>query len=84
MGLTKNNYKDKKVELIINTISTTWEKETISYEEVAALAFPKSINLLYTITFYRGENNADGFLYPKKTVKVVNKMIFNVVYTNDA
>lgn len=84
MGLTKKNLQGKQFKIIVNTQEKFWKEDTITFEQLAALAFPKAKDLLYSMTYHKGEHNVDGILSPHNSVKVVEGMIFNIALTNNA
>jgi hypothetical protein len=75
--------KEKHVTIIVNTRPREWDKETISYEEVVALAFnPPDPNTVYTVDFSNGPHgHTEGTLTKGRRVPVAQGMIFNVTPT---
>lgn len=78
---------DKEVTIIVNGEEKSWEKkDEISFEEVVILAFGSYVNngqVEYTVTYKRGQGNKpEGSLVQGQSVKVKDKMIFNVSQTN--
>lgn len=73
-------------QLIVNARSETWSKETISYEEVIILAFGSisdNPNICYTVNYKRGpKGSTEGSLVKGQSVKVQQKMVFNVTRTD--
>lgn len=61
-------------------------KELLSFDEIVALAFgnaPKGPNIVYTVTYRRGEGNKpEGTLVEGESVKPKDGMIFNVTRTD--
>jgi len=61
-------------------------KELLTFDEVVALAFEnpaKGPNIVYTVTYRRGEGNKpEGTLVEGESVKVRDGMIFNVTRTD--
>jgi len=61
-------------------------KELLTFDEVVALAFEnpaKGPNIVYTVTYRRGEGNKpEGTLVEGESVKVKDGMIFNVTRTD--
>lgn len=75
----------KQVTIIVNTREYAVEKDDISYEEVVALAFdpvPSGPNVLITVTYHRAHGNKSGELLPEQTVKVKDRMVFDVTATD--
>lgn len=78
---------DKDVTIIVNgREKVVAKKDEVSFEELVALAFdnpPKGPNIVFTITYRRGQGNKpEGTLTPGETVKVKDGMIFNVTATD--
>jgi hypothetical protein len=83
----KNNSEhDKVYTLIVNGREKTWNEKEISFEQVVILAFGSfnpDPNMIYTITFKRGNgNNPEGVMEVGSSLKVKEGMIFNVSTTN--
>jgi hypothetical protein len=76
----------KAVTIRVNTRPHSWEKkDDISFEEVAALAYPSTPaggNVAFSVMYERGHGNADGILVPGQTVKVKDGMRFDVTATD--
>jgi hypothetical protein len=74
------------VTIIVNgTEKTVNKKETLTFEEVVALAdgLPSGPMIEYTVTYRRGHGDKpEGSLVPGKDVKVKGGMIFNVTATD--
>ena len=72
--------------IIVNGREKTVEVNEVSYEQILLLAYPNpdtGPDVRYTITWARNEQgNATGKLLPGGTVKVSEKMIFNVKRTD--
>lgn len=81
-----NHSSKKNVTIIVNGKEKVVEKETLSYDEVVALAFdspPTGENILITIIYRRGHGEKpEGSLLPGGTVKVKDGMIFDVTATD--
>lgn len=78
---------EKEVTIIVNGEEKTWDKkDEISFEEVVILAFGSYVDngqIEYTVTYKRGQGNKpEGSLVKGQSVKVKDKMIFNVSQTN--
>ncbi len=80
-----NDKPDKEVMIFVNTEEHEVDKGDISYEELVHIAFPDSDNdpdKMFTISYRRGPSaNDQGSLAPGQSVKVKNKMIFDVTPT---
>ncbi len=75
----------KEYKLIVNGREKIVTKKELTFDEVVALAFdnpPTGENVLFTITYQKGENNKEGSLTAGETVKIKNGMIFNVTPTD--
>lgn len=74
----------KEITIIINGTSYEVEKEEISFDELVKLAgLPTGSNVSYTITFRKGHGNKpEGTLVEGESVKLKEKMIFNVTATD--
>jgi hypothetical protein len=72
--------------IIVNAREKPWKKPTISFEEVVVLAFgsyDNNPNKGYTVTYSRGwEPKPEGTMVKGSTVRVKNKMIFDVTATD--
>jgi len=71
--------------IIVNSREKTWNSKEISFDQVVALAFdpvPTGDDLVFVITWRRGEGNKQGSLDEGASVKVKNGMIFDVTATN--
>lgn len=83
-----DNRKDehKEITIIVNTREKEWGKKDISYEEVIKLAFgsyDESANVIYAVTYSRGEEpKHEGSLSKGMSVKVKKGMVFNVTPTD--
>ncbi|HAU07749.1 MAG: hypothetical protein UW46_C0004G0041 [Candidatus Yanofskybacteria bacterium GW2011_GWF1_44_227] len=77
---------NKDTIIIVNAREKVWNKKEISYEEVIVLAFgsySNDENVVYTVTFSKGENpHHEGSMVRGDVVKVKKGMIFNVTQTN--
>ena len=76
----------KNFTIIVNGRQKVVTTKEISFSEIVALAFdnpPTGENVIFTITYRRGEGNKpEGTLVEGDTVKVKDGMIFNVTATN--
>lgn len=71
--------------IIVNTREKTWTEKKISYEQVVELAFgsySEDENIVYTVTYKKGEEKHEGSLVSGQSVPVKGGMIFNVTKTN--
>jgi hypothetical protein len=79
-------HEPKTHTIIVNGRAETVEVNEVSYEQILHLAYPNpdtGADVLYTITWARNEQGeATGRLVPGETVKVNERMIFNVKRTN--
>lgn len=88
MGAGKENApgQNKEVTIYVNSKEKNWSEKKISYEQVVVLAFGQisnDPNVMYTVTFTRGDNGKpEGTLVKGDDVIVKNEMRFNVTQTN--
>jgi hypothetical protein len=75
-------YSEPVFDIFVNGQKKTVYKKSLSYEDIAALAFESQPNLDYTITYRKGPHNKEGTLVANQFVKIKNRMIFNVTATN--
>lgn len=80
---------EKKVTIIVNgTPHEVDKKEEITYEEVVTLAFPdypQHPEITYSVKYKRGDGNKpEGILLAGKSVKVKDRMVFDVTPTNQS
>jgi Multiubiquitin len=75
-----------KVIIIVNTREREWDKKRITFEEVVKIAFPvppPGQKIVYTVTFFDGPpHHPDGSLTEHESVKVVDRMVFSVKFTD--
>lgn len=80
-----HEHEDRTVRIIVNTRPHQWAEKAISYEEVVELAYPGepvSEGEDVTVSFTRGHDEKhEGSLTPNHSVKVKNKMVFDVYRT---
>ncbi|GAB3995615.1 multiubiquitin domain-containing protein [Nocardioides marmoraquaticus] len=78
--------KKRVITLMVNGRPREWRDKEISFEAVAALAYPEPPfggNVEYTIGYRRGEGNKpEGTLTEGKSVKIKDGMIFDVTPTD--
>lgn len=77
---------EKTVSLIVNTRPHPWSERAISYEQVIELAYPtQPVNPAeeeVTVRYSRGQDDSlEGSLTASHSVKVKNKMVFDVYRT---
>ncbi len=84
----KENFFSKKPDafiIIVNGRDKSWEKRTITFDEVVVLAGGNSNdgNKAYTVTYVKGpKQNPKGEMAKGDYVYVTNKMIFNATATD--
>ncbi len=78
--------KQKDIIIIVNAREKPWNEKEISYKQVVELAFGSysdDPNVIYTVTYSRGEEpKHEGSLVKGASVKVKKGMVFNVTQTN--
>ena len=76
----------KNFTVIVNAQEKQVTGKELTFEQVADLAFPggpKSESYIYTVTYRRGEGHKpEGTLVAGESVKIKERMIFNVTQTN--
>jgi len=81
-----HEHPEHHVTIVVNGREKTWTHETISYEQLVALAgvpLPSGPNPGFTITYHNGPaHHPDATLTEGHSVKVKNDMVFNVTPTN--
>jgi hypothetical protein len=81
-------FKTRKVKVIIivNTREREWDKKRITFEEVVKIAYPvppPGQQIVYTVTFFDGPpHRPEGSLTAHESVKVVDRMVFSVKFTD--
>jgi hypothetical protein len=77
---------NKELTIIVNGRQKIVTKKELSFADIIALAFdnpPTGPNILFTITYRRGEGNKpEGSLVEGDVVKIKDGMIFNVTATD--
>jgi hypothetical protein len=77
---------DHDVEIVVNGRKKTVPSKTLTFDEVVGLAFdqaPTGPNVLFTVTFRRGEGHKpEGTLVQGETLKVKEGMIVNITATD--
>ena len=78
--------QDKQFTIVVNAREKTFTGREISFNQVVELAFGSvspNPNIVYTVTYKRGEGNKpEGSMEKGDTVKVKDGMIFNVTQTD--
>ena len=78
--------KKKERTIIVNGRPKVVDTKDLSFAEVIALAFdsvPIGQNVMFTVTYRRGHGHKpEGTLIEGQSVKVKERMIFNVTATN--
>ncbi|MBJ8348663.1 multiubiquitin domain-containing protein [Antrihabitans sp. YC2-6] len=81
-----HEHHDRTVTIVVNTRPHEWAERTISYEEVVELTYPGhpvGDGEEVTVRFTRGhQDKREGSLTPGRSVKVKNKMVFDVYRTS--
>jgi hypothetical protein len=81
----QGNHGEKTATIIVNTREYLWEEKGISFEQVFKLAYPEHQIVEVddvTVQYSRGPNEKPkGSLSPNRSVKVKNKMVFDVYLT---
>lgn len=75
----------KSVTIYVNTRPHPYSRERISFEAVVALAYPETppgVNISYSVLYHRGHGNDEGTLTPGQSVKVKDRMRFDVTATD--
>lgn len=80
------NESKHTVTIVVNSREKEWGEKEISFDQVAALAYPtppNGGNVEYSISFRRGQGNKpEGELSEGESVKVKDGMIFDVTPTD--
>ena len=78
--------RHKGFDIVVNAKQHHVDKKRVSFEQIVKMAFPKPPNVqnvLFTVTYYNGPKaNPEGILTAGHTVKIKNKMVFNVKATD--
>lgn len=80
-----DNSLAKTVTIIVNGREKQYGEKRISFEQVVALAFgtyEDNENIVYTVTYSKGEDKKEGSMVKGDDVKVKDGMIFNVSRTD--
>jgi len=76
---------DKEFTIIVNGRQKTFSVREISFRQVVELAFgtyEENENIVYTVSYSKGEDKKEGTMTKGTTVKVKDGMIFNVTRTD--
>lgn len=81
-----HKHEDHTVAIVVNTRPHEWTAKTISYEQIVDLGYPGQPvgdGEEITVRFTRGhDEKREGSLTPGHSVKVKNKMVFDVYRTS--
>ena len=83
--MSNEHDKDKMVTIVVNTEEKQVQKGELTFAQVVELAdgLPTGPNILYSITYRKGEGNKpEGILVEGGTAKVKEGTIFNVTATD--
>lgn len=79
-------YSQRDFHIIVNARQKVVTERFLSFAQVVALAFdnpPTGPNIMFTITYRNGPpKNPEGSLLEGQSVKIKDKMVFNVTPTN--
>jgi hypothetical protein len=71
--------------IIVNGREKGWNERAISFEQAVRIAYPSydpNSGKIYTVVYKKGPiKNPEGSMVPGQTVRVKNKMVFNVTET---
>jgi hypothetical protein len=76
---------NREYKIIVNAREHTWKEKKISFDQVILLAFGSisdDPNVIYTVTFKKGQGNNEGSMVKGDSEKVKDGMIFNATQTN--
>jgi hypothetical protein len=73
-----------QTEIIVNGRPRRVDATQLNFEQVTEIAFPGGggPNVMFTVTFRKGDPKKEGSLLAGQTVAIVNGMIFDVVRTD--
>lgn len=77
--------QNKEFTIIVNGREKTFTGKEISFRQVVELAFgtyEENENIVYTVSYSKGEDKKEGTMTKGTTVKVKSEMIFNVTRTD--
>jgi hypothetical protein len=74
----------QSTEIIVNGRPRRVDGSSLSFEQVTELAFPGGggPNIVFTVTFRKGDPRKEGSLLPGQSVPIVNGMVFDVTRTD--
>jgi hypothetical protein len=77
--------EDRQFTIVVNAQETVVQGKELTFDQIVALAFPgghQGGNWVHTITYRRGMGNKpEGSLVSGETVRIKERMIFNVTAT---
>ena len=76
---------DKEFVIIVNGREKVFTEREITFKEVIELAFgsyDENPDIVYTVSYSKGEDKKEGTMTVGTSVKVKDGMIFNVTRTN--
>lgn len=77
--------QNKEITIIVNAREKTFVGKEITFEEVVELAFgsyEQNSDIVYSVSYSKGEDKKEGTMTPGSSVKVKDGMNFNVTKTN--
>ena len=81
-----SEHEAKTYEIIVNGRQKTVSTKEVTFDQIVHLAYdnpPSGPNVIFTITYHRGEGNKpEGTLVEGGSVKVKDGMVFDVTATN--
>ena len=82
----RDESREKEFTIIVNAREKTVTGKELTFEQVVKLAFPTApygANTAYTVTYRKGHGNKpDGTLVEGQSVKLKERMIFDVTATD--
>jgi len=71
-------------EIIVNGRPRRVDGADLSFEQITEMAFPggSGPNIVFTVTYRKGDPKKEGSLLPGQSVPIVNGMIFDVIRTD--
>jgi hypothetical protein len=83
----ENKHKEedriKEFTIIVNGRKKVVTAKEMSFAEIVALAnLPTGPNIVFTVTYRRGDGDKEGTMVEGDTVKIKDGMIFNVTATD--
>jgi len=84
-GRAEHGKHEGPFDIIVNGQQKRWNEERISFSQVVNLAYPGSPaggDIVYTVTYSKGPSqNPQGTLLDGQSVRVKDRMVFDVVKT---